>query len=416
MQVSSNTIEVLTVEDYARFLAKRTVKMRVSEGKQLLKWAEGREVISFGGGLPDPRIYQVEELAEIAKTIILEERHKVLQYGSTEGLPALRDQIAKFINRYGIKVDGIENIIITTGSQQGLDLIGRILIDPGDVVLVEIPTYIAAINAFNVYYPRFQGIHMDNDGMIVDELEDTIKRFKNEGKRVKFVYTVPTCQNPAGLSLSEDRRKHLVELAEEFDFLIVEDDPYSYLIFDREPPRPIKTYDTSGRVIYMSTFSKILAPSLRVGFIVGDKKVIDKIALAKQATDLCTSTLSQLIAREALRREIVDKQIKNSISLYKMKRDLMLEALAKYMPHGCKWTKPIGGMFILAYAPEGVDTKKMLQKALRRGVAYVPGHGFFVDGSGANTMRLNFTYPSEDQIDRGISVLAEIIREETMRC
>ena len=386
--------------------------MRASEIRELLKWATEPGVISFGGGMPDPRYFPYNDIREITDYIIREKGDKAFQYTKTEGVDELKEEILKFMTKRGTKVDNINQILVTSGSQQALEILGRIFMDPGDLVVVELPTYLAAIQAFRVYEPIFIGIPMDDNGMRTDILEEKLKKIYSEGKSVKLVYTVPTCQNPAGITMSNDRRKHLLELASKYDFLIIEDDPYSYFLFEKIDFRSIKSMDTEGRVIYLSTFSKILIPGLRLGWSVASEEIITKMALAKQAIDLCSPAFCQYIAAEALKRGVVDKQIPIIKKVYKNKRDLMLEALEKYFPEGCRWTRPVGGMFIFAYLPEKIDTSLMLEKAKQKKVAYVPGRSFFVDGSGWNTMRLNFTFVNEEKIEEGIRRLAELIKEE----
>ncbi len=399
--------------NYEKLWAKRTKYMRASEIRQLLRWVVEGKVISFGGGMPDPKLFPRKELAEIASEVIIEKGDKALQYGPTKGISELREELNKFMREEGFKINGSENIIIVNGSQQGLDILGRILIDPGDIVIVELPTYLAAINAFKQYEPEFVGIPIDDQGMITEALEDKIKELERKEKKIKFIYTIPTCQNPTGLSMSMDRRKHLLEIASKYDLLIIEDDPYSYYLYEKVDFKHLKAMDTEDRVVYMSTFSKILAPGFRIGWVAGNEEIINKIALAKQSMDLCTSPLTQYITYEALRKGVIKRHIPRIRGAYREKRDIMLKALEKHMPEGCKWVKPIGGMFIFAWVPKQIDTKKMLMKCIKEyGVAYVPGQSFHVDGSGKNTMRLNFTYPSKEEIEIGIERLAKAIKEE----
>lgn len=399
--------------NYEKIFAERTKLMKASEIRELLKWVATGNVISFGGGMPDPKLFPKEEIAKITYRIISEHGEKALQYGPTQGIELLRKEIFNFMHKENVKVKGKDNIIITNGSQQGLDILGRILIDPGDVVIVELPTYLAAINAFKVYEPKFIGIPMDDEGLKTDILEKRIMELKRNGEKIKFIYTIPTCQNPTGLSMSIERRKHLLEIASKHDLLIVEDDPYSYFLYEPVKVTPLVTLDDEDRVLYMSTFSKILSPGLRLGWIAGNEKIIEKISIAKQSIDLCTSTLNQYIAAEALRQGVIERHIPKVKKVYRKKRDAMLNALEENMPKGCKWAKPIGGMFILTWTPEKVDTKKMLVKCIEKyKVAYVPGQPFYVDGSGTNTMRLNFTYPTIEQINEGIKSISKAIKEE----
>lgn len=396
-----------------RFLAKRVASMKASEIRELLKLTEGKDVISLAGGLPDPATFPREELAEIAREVILEHGDRALQYSPTPGVTMFRRVLTGFLSRYNVRVDPDDSIIVTTGSQEALYLIGKTMIDPGDYVLTESPTYLAALNVFRQFGANFISAPVDEDGMKVEVLEERLRKAIAEGKQVKLIYTVPTCQNPSGVTMSMERRRHLLELAEEYDLMIVEDDPYSYFTFEPVEAVPLKTLDKSGRVIYLGTLSKILAPGLRVGWALAPSWVVTSLELAKQAVDLHSSTLSQYIAAEAIRRGIVEKTVEKARSIYKVKRDTMLEALEEYFPEGSRWTRPVGGLFIFAYAPEGIDTKQLLAEAIERGVAYVPGSSFFPEGGGENSMRLNFSYPTITQIREGIRRLGLLLREKT---
>ena len=397
--------------DFKKFYAQRTRLMRVSEIRTILRVIEEKGVISFAGGLPDPNLFPKKELSEIASYVIREYGNAALQYSVTRGVTLFRKSLSYFMSTKGINVPP-DNILVTTGSQQALDLIARALIDPGDIIAVELPTYLAALNAFRMSEPEFIGIPIDDEGMRVDILEEKLRELSSKGKKVKMVYTVPTAQNPSGVTMSQDRRKHLLELAEQYDFLIIEDDPYSHFLFEPIEFKHLKAMDETDRVIYLSTFSKILAPGLRIGWVVAHEDIIAILERAKQNLDLHTPTLSQYIAMEAIKRGVVERYIPIMRETYKRKRNVMLNALEDHFPPGCRWTKPVGGMFIFAYLPESIDTKEMLLKAIDAGVAYVPGRAFFVNGSGWNTMRLNFSFPSEDKIIEGVKILGRVIREE----
>jgi 2-aminoadipate transaminase len=394
------------------FFAKRTSLLKASEIRQLLKWVAEGGIISFGGGMPSPSTFPRQQIIEIITEGINEHGDKLLQYGTTQGLKELRSELKTFMEWRGINVPSIDNILVLSGSQQGLDLFGKVFIDEGDVVLMELPTYLAAINTFKAYNPEFVGLKMDDDGIIMDSLESILKELQSKHKKVKFLYTVPTCQNPAGVTLSMERRKRLLELASEYDFLIIEDDPYSLVLYEPIDVTPLKSMDTEGRVIHLSTFSKILSPGLRLGWVVADDRLIEKFVLAKQGMDLCTSPLLQYIAYGALKRKVIHENLTKIRALYKTRRDKMLEALETYFPKGCKWTNPIGGLFIFAWLPEKVNTKELIQDCIKKHkIAYVPGQSFFVDRSGTNTMRLNFSYPAMDEIEEGIKRLGQAIKE-----
>lgn len=293
--------------------------------------------------MPDPSTFPVEDIIKIVVYVLEAYPHRALQYGPTEGVAELRQEIAKFSESYyGIKA-GPENIIVTVGSQEALELVGRVFIEPGDVVITENPTYLAALQAWRVYRPRLVGIPMDERGMIVEILEEKVKKLKAEGSRIKFIYTIPTAQNPTGITMTQDRRKYLLEVAEKYDLIIVEDDPYSYFLFENIQVLPIKTLDKSERVIYLSTASKIFAPGLRLGWVIANGDVIKWFNLAKQSLNLNTSNFVQYIFLEGLRRGIVLKNLPHVRELYKRKRDAMLAAMETYMPPGVEWTRPSGG-------------------------------------------------------------------------
>ncbi len=397
---------------YSRFLSSDTQYMRASEIRELLKLVEQRNVISFAGGLPDPRLFPLEELSEIAKEIILDSGHKALQYGPTKGTTHYRRELADFLYRNrGIKAD-IEEIVVTVGSQQAIDIISRTLIDPGDVVVVEEPTYLAALNAFRIRRPRFVGVPIDDDGMKVDVLEEKLRRLRSEGAKIKLLYTIPIAQNPAGVTMSPDRKRRLIELAEEFDFLIVEDDVYGLMVFESGVDNtPLKLLDRYGRVIYVGSFSKTLSPGMRLGHIVAPKELADVFERAKQSIDLHTPTLTQYIAAEALRRRVIERNLPRIRECYKAKRDAMVRKLEETFPKRVWFTRPAGGMFLWVKLNANVDTSQLLHRAIEAGVAYVPGKSFFHDYSGIDTMRLNFSYPTLDQIEKGVEILAKVVRE-----
>ena len=281
---------------YDKLWSEAAKHMKSSIIRELLKWAVEKDIISFGGGMPDPKNIPKKELAEITYKLILEKGERVLIYGPTKGSEYLRETLQKFVERHDMKIKSIEEIAIVTGSQQALDLFGRVLLDKGNYIIVEKPTYLAAINAFHFYEPRMVGIPLDENGMKMEKLEEEVKRLKKEGKKIKFIYTIPTCQNPSGYSMSVDRRKELLEIASKYDLFIIEDDPYSYFLYEPIKVRYIKAMDTENRVIFTSTFSKILSPGLRVGWMIGDEEMINKLCVAKQSMDLCTSPLNQYIA------------------------------------------------------------------------------------------------------------------------
>ncbi|AFK21876.1 PLP-dependent aminotransferase family protein [Pyrococcus sp. ST04] len=398
--------------NFEAYFSEKALKMKASEIRELLKLVETSDVISLAGGLPNPKTFPVDIIDEILDEVMREHADKALQYGTTKGFTPLRLAIAEWLRkRYNIPTSKVD-ILVTSGSQQALDLIGRVFLNPGDIVVVEAPTYLAALQAFGFYEPTYIQIPLDEEGMKTEVLEEKLRKLKSEGKKVKLVYTVPTFQNPAGVTMSEERRKHLLELASEYDFIIVEDDPYGELRYSGKPVTKIKALDTEGRVLYLGTFSKILAPGFRLGWIAGEPHFIRKLEIAKQSVDLCTNAFGQVVAWRYLEGGYLEKHIPKIIEFYRPRRDAMLEALEEYMPDGITWTKPDGGMFVWVTLPEKIDTKVMLEKAISKGVAYVPGEAFYAHRDVKNTMRLNFTYVDEEQIREGVKRLAETIKEE----
>lgn len=385
--------------------------MRASEIRELLRITQQPEIISFAGGLPNPKAFPVKEIKEICKDVLEKDYVLALQYGTTEGHDNLREVLANRLNkkRFNITKD---NIVITTGSQEGLDLLSKVLLNPGDDIIVGAPTYIGALSSFRAFQSKMASIPLDSKGMKVDILEETLKKMKKEGRKTKFIYLVPTFQNPAGVTMSEERRKRMIELSLEYETLLVEDDPYGELRFKGNEVRALKSFDKDGTVIYLGTFSKILCPGFRTAWLVASEDLLHKFSLAKQSTDLCSNTFVQYIAYEYIRRGYIDKHIEKIKKMYSKKRDLMLEAIEKHFPDGAKWTKPEGGMFCWATLSKEVDTKEMFNKAIKEKVAYIHGAAFHADGSGRNTMRLNFSHSEDDIIEEGIKRLAKVIKSE----
>ncbi|MEM5782323.1 MAG: PLP-dependent aminotransferase family protein, partial [Candidatus Aenigmatarchaeota archaeon] len=342
--------------------AERTKFMKASEIRELLKLTEDPEIISFGGGMPSPKSFPIKFVEKITRKVLKKHGEQALQYGPTEGITSLRETLIKRMKKTRKIKCNLKQIIITTGSQQALDLTSKIFINPGDYIVVECPTYIGALTAFNAYQPNYIPISMDENGMKTDELEEKIKA--NKDKTIKFIYTIPTFQNPAGVSLSLERRKHLLEIAEKYNILILEDEAYSELNYSGKNYPSLKSMDKNDLVIYTHTFSKVLSPGFRLGWIVGNEEIIRKIAIAKQGADLCTNMFVQFIAEEYIKSGLIDKQIPKIREMYKRKRDIMLRSLEKYFPKGSSWTKPDGGMFIWAKLPEKINTKEMFEDAV----------------------------------------------------
>ncbi|MFP3080779.1 MAG: PLP-dependent aminotransferase family protein [Acidilobus sp.] len=385
--------------------------MRPSEIREILTLTENRKVLSLAGGLPGPEVFPKEELAAIASRVIEELGDSALQYSPTLGVMPFREAVVDFVKGKGVKVNDNDRVAVTTGSQEAIYLLTMTLVNPGDGIVVESPTYLAALNVFRYHGAEFIPVPIDENGMRTDLLEGSIKKAKQRGINVKMIYTVATCHNPTGVIMSDDRRKELLEVASKYDLLVIEDDPYSFFVFDDTNFTHLKTMDSEGRVIYLGTFSKILAPGLRLGYMIADRQLTRAVELAKQMVDLHSSTLSQYIALYAIREGVVDKTIEKARKAYKEKRDVMVDALEEYMPEGSHWFKPKGGLFAFIYLPEGVDTADMLPTAIDRGVAYVPGRNFFSDGSGANAMRINFSYLSPDKLRTGIKIIADTAKD-----
>ncbi|MEM3768265.1 MAG: PLP-dependent aminotransferase family protein, partial [Metallosphaera sp.] len=393
-------------------LSKQTNELKSSEIRDLLKLTEGREVISFAGGLPDPSTFPVEDIKKIIDEVLDTKSSSALQYTATAGVSELRKQLVSFTALRGVTNINENNIFVSVGSQEALFIIFNILVDQGDHVFVEKPTYLTALNVLRVRKPEFHGVPVTEKGPNLHEMESQLKKLKSEGKRVKLMYVIPTAQNPAGTTMYLEERKYLMELASAYDFLIVEDDAYGFLVFDGDSPPSLKALDTEGRVIYLGTFSKILSPGLRLGWVVADEEIIRELELFKQNVDLHTPSLNQFVAAEAIKRGVIQTNLPKTRDLYRRKRDIMIDAINNYFPDAVKRTKPVGGMFVFAWLPEKIDTTKMLQEAMENGVAYVPGSSFFYDYSGRNTMRINYSFPSKSQIERGIEILGNLIKSK----
>ncbi len=396
-------------------LARRMKSMRRSVIRELLKLVNRPEIISFGGGMPDPTLFPVNTVRIAAEKVLEKYGKKVLQYSPTEGHEGLRQEIANWLKkREGVELTP-EEILPTNASQQGLDLLAKIFLDPGDIILLSAPTYLGALSAFRQYEANLVSIPLDDNGMQVDLLEEKIKQLDKKGKlnRVKFIYLVPDFQNPSGVTLTLERRKRIIELACEYDLLIVEDTPYRDLRYSGEPVPCFMKLAPKGRVISLFTFSKILFPGLRVGYVVASPDIIDKFVVAKQATDLCSPAFNQAIVCEIMRMNVLSEHIKRLIIRYRDKRDAMLAALNRHMPaEDVSWTKPEGGLFLWVRVPEYLDTTEMFNKALENNVAYIIGSAFYPDDSGKNTMRLNFSYPTLKLIEEGIRRLAQVVKDE----
>ncbi len=400
------------LERYAGLFAARTGVMRSSAMRDLMAITARPEVISLAGGLPDTSTFPAGAFAAQMTRIAQESAAEALQYGPTEGFAETREVIEEVMRAEDMRPDP-GDIVVTTGGQQALDLICKTLLDPGDVVVAEGPTYPGAVPVFCSYEAETIQVECDGDGMRIDLLEEVLERLDGEGRRPKFVYSVPSFQNPAGVTLSLERRRRLVELARSRELLVVEANPYGLLRFDGEALPPLYQLDGGDFVIYVGTLSKILSPGIRLGWAVAPPPVMEKIVLGKQASDLCTSTLTQYFVREYFAEGRWREYVASLVEIYRGRRDAMLAALREHFPPGATWTEPDGGLFVWATLPEFIDTGDLLAKALREDVAFVPGRSAYVDGErGRNSMRLNFSGAGEAEIGEGVRRIGKAIAEQ----
>jgi len=399
------------LERYAGLFAERTTVMRSSAMRDLMAITARPEVISLAGGLPDTSTFPPQSFAAQMTRIAQESAAEALQYGPTEGFEETKDCILEVMGAEGMLPDP-DDIIVTTGGQQGIDLVTKTLIDPGDVIICEAPTYPGAVPVFCSYQADVVQVECDEDGMDIDVLERLLGELRAEGRRPKFIYSVPSFQNPSGVTMSFERRQRLVELARANEILVVEDNPYGLLRYGGEPMPPLYQLDGGDFVIYLGTFSKILSPGIRLGWTVAPPPVLEKIVLGKQATDLCTSTLTQYFVREYFAERRWQRYIDDLCEIYRERRDVMVEALRNNFPAEATWTEPEGGLFIWATLPDYIDTSDLLAKALRADVAFVPGQAAYVDGRGRHSMRLNFSGVTADEIREGVRRIGEVIAEQ----
>lgn len=392
--------------NWEHFLAQRTQKMKGSVIRELLKLTQQPDVISFGGGMPAPELFPVREIEEACNFLLRESPKSVLQYSTTEGHRPLREYLVDTMTKYSIQCSP-DNILITTGSQQALDLIGKIFIDAGTYVLTERPTYLGAIQSWRAYEAEFVTVPIDDQGMQVELLEDTLKKTP-----IRFIYVLPNFHNPAGTTLPEERRRLLAEIARQHDLIIVEDDPYGALRYSGEDVIPIAAL-APERTLYLGTFSKTLTPGLRIGWIVAPSEIIHRLVQAKQGSDLHTSTFDQMVANDVAQRGILKAHVRMLRKVYGERRDLMLDALTEFWPEGSSWTTPQGGLFLWARVPSPIDTVALFPKAIEKRVAFVPGVNFFpYEDGGYDAMRLNFSNAQPEMIVEGIRRLGLTLKEE----
>ncbi|MBU4486242.1 MAG: PLP-dependent aminotransferase family protein [Candidatus Delongbacteria bacterium] len=398
------------LKDFEKLLSESSKRMKRSAIRELLKLTNKPGLISFAGGLPSPLTFPIEELKEITCEVLDNDGPSALQYSATEGDSQLRKILTERYVRQGLKIT-FNNLIITTSSQQALDLIPKVLIDPGDKVIVGLPSYLGGISSFHNYGANMIGVKHDKFGMRSDKLEEELKILKMVGEKPKFIYIIPDFQNPAGVTMPEWRRIEIIEIAKKYNVLIVEDSPYRELRFEGEDQKTIYQLADEGRVVLLGTFSKIFVPGFRLGWIIGHENLIDKVVMAKQSADLCTSAFVQKIAAKYIEKGYFEKNLKNIISMYKEKKEVMMKAFEDYLPEGVTWTNPEGGLFLFVTLPEAMDAEDLFLIAIKNDVAFVIGKAFHCDESGKNTMRINFSFASKEEIVEGVKRLAKAIKE-----
>lgn len=405
-----------TKTEYDEMLSAVGRRLQSNAIRKLTKLLGSKEVISLAAGAPSFETFPVEELAEISARVLRDNGRVALQYGPTRGLSGLGEAVAGILRSRGIANAKPSEIVITTGSQQGLDLISRVMLDPGDVVLVELPSYIGGIIALYNAQAELVGVRQDDDGLVISDLRNKIERVRSEGRRIKCIYTIPNFQNPSGVTLAAERRKELAEVAEQHDLMIIEDDAYFDLYFTDEASRlmPLAAL-CPDRVIYLGTFSKVLAPGLRTAYLRAPEALATKVELAKEGADLSSSMFDQAIVIEAIREGLIERRLPELREFYGIRNRAMLEALERFAPSGSSWTKPIGGFFILMQLAAGVDSAAVLPEAIDNGVAYVPGQSFFVDGTGANTLRLAYSKESPQAIEDGVKRMCRVFQNAKAR-
>ncbi|GLH95244.1 aminotransferase-like domain-containing protein [Phytohabitans aurantiacus] len=404
-----------TLDDYTDRYARRVRGMTASEIRALFAVASRPEVVSLAGGAPYIAALPLDAVGEMLGRLASEHGTSTLQYGIGQGTLDLRERICEVMSLSGIDVGcgaSPEDVVVTVGGQQALDLVARLFLDPGDVVLAEGPTYVGALGVFQAAQAQVVHVPMDADGLVPEALEQAIAEVARSGRRAKFLYTIPTFQNPAGVTLTEERRERVLDICERAGLLVIEDDPYGQLSFDGEAPAPLRSRRRDG-VFYLSTFSKTFAPGLRVGWILAPHAVREKLVIASEAQILCPSAYAQAAVTTYLSSMPWREQLKTYREVYRERRDALLAALTDYMPAGTTWTEPQGGLFVWATLPEGLDSKAMMPRAIAARVAYVPGTGFYADGTGTGNMRLNFSFPPPERIREGVRRLASVMEQET---
>jgi 2-aminoadipate transaminase len=398
------------IERYAALFAQRTKVMKSSAMRDLMALTERDDVISLAGGLPDTSTFPADSYASVMNVVAADSCARALQYGPTEGLALVKRCVLQVMAAEGLEVDEDE-VLITTGGQQVIDLVCKTLVDPGDVVIAEAPTYPGAVPTFCAYQADVVQIPIDQDGMRTDCLEATLEALARDGRRPKFIYTVPNFHNPAGVTLSHARRLEIVRIASERELMVLEDNPYGLLRYEGSPLPTLRALDGGEFVIYAGTFSKILSPGVRLGWTVAPAPVLHKLNIGKQASDLCSSSISQYFVGAYFESGPWEDYVRSLVEIYRRRRDVMLDSLAEHFPREAEWTHPQGGLFVWVTLPDYIDTTDLLARALEEHVAFVPGRAAYVDGRGGSSLRLNFSGIDEQRIAEGIRILGEVVRE-----
>jgi 2-aminoadipate transaminase len=372
---------------------------------------QGKKIIGLTGGMYDEESFPWREVKTILNEATEDDWKVMLQYGGTRGYQPLREELSEWMKSHGINVDPYKELLITTGSQEALDLVSRVFLDKGDVIIVGSPTYLSALSAFETQEPDIREAELDKDGMIPEALEETVKQVESEGKQVKLVYIIPSFQNPTSSMMPIERRKKIIELAKKHDFLILEDNPYGYISFEGPMPTPLKGLDDENRVLYTSTFSKIVSPGMRIGWLCGHEEFIMKMTEAKSSTIISNPLISQYAAAKLFEKGVVDEQVEKMKKVYRKKRDVMLESMDSYFPEKSEWNHPKGGLFLWVELPESVNATELLMDAVNAGVAYIPGSNFYTSDT-HNHIRLNYSHPNVDDIVEGIKILGDLLKKQ----
>lgn len=396
----------------SRLFAERTGRMSSSIIRELCKLAVRGEVVSLAGGWPNSDAFPYAFTAKAIRKYMKEKKGEVLQYGTSDGVKELREWLAGWLKeKEGIETEP-DGIMISAGAQNGMDLCCRVFVNEGEVCLVELPTYFGGVGSIRFYGGVPVGVKTDDEGVVVDEVERVVEKLAGEGKRVKLMYIQPNYHNPLGVTLSEERREKLLEVARKFDFVLMEDNPYGDLCYDGMPSKPLKSMDRDGRVVYIKSFAKVFSPGIRLAAVVAHPEVVAKMVVARQFVDCCPPTLSQYLFLEFCRSGMLERHIVKLRKFYGKRMKKMIEHIEKYFPQGIKFTRPRGGFFVFVYLPDGLDADAILEESMKGNVAFVPGKQFFVDGSGSNTLRLSFSQAPEEKMEEAIRSIGEILAKK----